>query len=93
MEIKIQMVLHGGAQANPSNNPNYVFDSLICLLDNGWQTQLREHAECKDGNTKTMFEVMNQILLIKLRIDYAPKRKMKEKYPPIFLEIIKNLFG
>ena len=38
----------------PSADPKYVYDSLTCLVDNRWKSQLRRrsHSECRNGGQK-----------------------------------------
>ena len=62
----------------------------MCLLDNGWQTQLSDHEERKDASVDVVFDVMNQILLIKYslsirRINYARKQMNESEDPSKFL--------
>ena len=70
-----------------------ILASFSCLLDNGWSSQLRDREECKNATLEAIFEVMNQILLIRYplsirRIDYrvikeAPNNSCQCKYGDI----------
>ena len=75
----------------PDDDPKYLFESVLSLLDNGWACQLRKRQECKDANLKTIIETMNQILLILFpiltrRIEYSRMQMYKAEDPSNFLK-------
>ena len=56
--FQIQELDHGGALAQPyniNNEPNYVFDSLLCLLDTGCRMRARIQVSFKGDSKQRLY--------------------------------------
>ena len=94
VEVKFQIwIAEQVRPCAPDDDPKYLFESIFLLLDNDWASILREQQECEGENMKTIFQAMDNIMLIKYpisnrRIAYTRMQMEESKNPSNFMRRI-----